>query len=93
MPKEQSDTAAGGAAVDAARDAAIAVAGAATVGEFLGSQDESEVLGTLTSYHFESLQAGYGGWFWSVSFWRCAALPLRRPTSCSKTTCCAAPTT
>src|SRR5690349_12629019 len=67
MPKEQSDTAASDAAVDVARAAAIEVAGAATVGEFLGSQEEAEVLGALTSYHFESRQDGYGGWFWSVS--------------------------
>jgi hypothetical protein len=67
MPKEQSDAAASDAAVDVARAAAVEVAGAATVGEFLGSQDEAEVLGALTSYHFESLQPGYGGWFWSVS--------------------------
>lgn len=67
MPKEQSDAAASGTAVDVARAAAVEVAGAATVGEFLGSREEAEVIGTLTSYNFESLQAGYGGWSWSVS--------------------------
>lgn len=63
MAEEQT----GSEAVDIARAAAIDVAGADMVGEFLGSQDEADVLGTLTSYNFASLQPGYTGWFWSVS--------------------------
>jgi hypothetical protein len=56
-----------GSIVDVARAAAEEVAGADAVGAFLESQEESEVLGPLASFHFENLQPGYGGWFWSVS--------------------------
>jgi hypothetical protein len=63
MAKGQSD----GSAVDVARAAAEEVAGADVVGEFVGTQVESDVLGGLTSYHFANLQPGYVGWFWSVS--------------------------
>jgi hypothetical protein len=54
--------------VDLARQSAIEVVGADAVGEFLGSADESDsAVGALTSVHFACDQAGYRGWYWSVS--------------------------
>jgi hypothetical protein len=57
------------ALVGHARRAAEAVAGTDAVGEYVGSVDESgtDVVGALTALHFTCRQAGYVGWYWSVS--------------------------
>jgi hypothetical protein len=52
-----------------ARDAAEEAGDPGTVGEYVGSVDESGtgVAGELTAHHFVCLQPGYSGWYWSVS--------------------------
>jgi hypothetical protein len=51
------------AAVDLARDAAVAVGGD-SVGEYLGVRGEGERLAT---HAFAATLPGYGGWYWAVS--------------------------
>lgn len=54
--------------VDFARQSAVDVGGVDSVGDFLGTTDDGDVaIGALTSVHFACLQAGYRGWYWSVS--------------------------
>jgi len=62
----------GAAAVEAAREAAVAEAGADQVGEHLGVIAESERVVTHT---FECLHPGYLGWRWAVT---CARIPRAR---------------
>ncbi len=54
------------AAVDLARDAAIAIA-AAPIGEHLGVHPESEL---VVTHCFAATLAGYGGWYWAVTLAR-----------------------
>jgi hypothetical protein len=58
-----------GPVADGARAAAEELAGAEMVGAYTGSHDDAgtDVRGRLESHHFENLQPGYVGWFWSVS--------------------------
>lgn len=55
------------AAVDLARAAAVAQAGAAQVGEHLGVVAEAE---RLVTHAFACLHPGYAGWFWAVTLAR-----------------------
>ncbi|GAA2794605.1 DUF3027 domain-containing protein [Kribbella solani] len=55
------------AAVEPARDAAIAEAGAARVGEHLGQLVEGE---RLVTHYFASTHPGYQGWRWAVTVTR-----------------------
>jgi hypothetical protein len=55
------------AAVEAAREAAIAEAGAAQVGEHLGHLVEGE---RLVTHYFASTHPGYRGWRWAVTLTR-----------------------
>ena len=52
-----------------AREAADDVAGAGSLGDYVGSVDEGGpgTAGELTAHHFVCLQPGYAGWYWSVS--------------------------
>lgn len=53
--------------LNSARRAAEDVAGAANVGDHLGSIDDEGAVGAMVSHHFACLQPGYRGWYWSVS--------------------------
>lgn len=64
------------AAVDLARAALIDDVGAAAVGDYAGCVAEE---GTAVSAQFDSLEAGYRGWRWSVTM---AALPGADWTIC-----------
>ena len=55
------------AAVEPAREAAIAEAGAAQVGEYLGHLVEGE---RLVTHYFASTHRGYRGWRWAVTLTR-----------------------
>ncbi|MGH3423358.1 MAG: DUF3027 domain-containing protein [Nocardioidaceae bacterium] len=55
------------AAVDVARGALLEVVDPAVVGEHLGARAEGE---RLVTHVFESTQAGYRGWHWSVTVTR-----------------------
>jgi hypothetical protein len=57
------------AAVEPAREAAIAEAGAAQVGEHLGHLVEGE---RLVTHYFASTHPGYRGWRWAVTLTRAA---------------------
>ncbi|TDW89128.1 DUF3027 family protein [Kribbella sp. VKM Ac-2566] len=57
------------AAVEPAREAAIAEAGAAQVGEHLGHLVEGE---RLVTHYFASTHPGYRGWRWAVTVTRAA---------------------
>ncbi|GAA1631820.1 hypothetical protein GCM10009744_20060 [Kribbella alba] len=57
------------ASVEPAREAAIAEAGAAQVGEYLGCQVEGE---RLVTHYFASSHPGYRGWRWAVTVTRAA---------------------
>ena len=51
-------------AVDLARAAAVAVAGASRVGEHLGVQAEGE---RVVTHQFDCLDQAYAGWQWAVT--------------------------
>jgi len=55
------------AAIEAAREAAIAEAGAVQVGEHLGHSVEGE---RLVTHYFASSHSGYRGWRWAVTLTR-----------------------
>jgi hypothetical protein len=55
------------ASVEPARDAAIAEAGTAQIGEYLGCQVEGE---RLVTHYFASSHPGYRGWRWAVTVTR-----------------------
>ena len=57
------------AAVDQAREAAIATSGLDDVGEHLGYTDDAERLGT---HYFATTSSGYRGWRWTVTVARIA---------------------
>ncbi len=61
--------AAGAAAVDLAREAAVEVAGVSQVGEHLGAEADGE---RIVTHYFDNLSPAYVGWRWAVTVVRAA---------------------